>query len=342
MLLDKYAFRPDELFAFDRFFKENEYITNKYYEYQNKYTTIIQQGRLGKILIESGFAYLRNSMDFQTIKFLSAIAEKSLVHSMNYSYMEGKSYFQKNLSWPPHPAAYNLIQKLLLPYLNELEVSYLFNNGYRLDEISFTVTNNIISQDSTQWHRDSVGNRIKIFFILDCTGNAPYTSIIANTARVNPVPANIDMIRLSPSGCSKDIQEQIENILCHRFSSQRVDIVQNAGDIFMFDTNSFHRSTIPAMISGEKEYKYGRRLMMQIEMMDIEASNFMNKFRLGPTAPGQVSPLLIELKDVDKLVAEFGVDRNCLHCPQNIPVISKIPTEYALYSMNPAQSESMI
>jgi len=207
-------------------------------------------------------------------------------------------------SWQPD-AKY--LQRIFNILDNYSEVSGIIrNNHLRLDRIGFDYTSNYASQSSTHWHRDLVGNRIKIFLILANAGSSPSTGIFVGSHRDPPHSKNIDLLRTNRELARSDIlQSEIQALLVSKYGPSSI-MRQKARDVCIIDTNCFHRANIPIMHSASS--RYGKRLKLELEYMPTKASDFA--LFLGPCAPGQ-DTLLIHGHDI-AMLKEFGFDPKCM------------------------------
>ena len=73
----------------------------------------------------------------------------------------------------------------------------------------------------------------------------------------------------------------------------------------MFDANGFHRALIPCE-EGDPEPAW--RLVLQVDFMDIQSSDFTSNLNLGPCAPGQ-APLLFTPQEI----GNSFLDASCLN-----------------------------
>jgi hypothetical protein len=196
--------------------------------------------------------------------------------------------------------------------------------GFRLDKIMFHRTTNYPGHGSTQWHRDSVGSRIKIFIILDADSKCPETIIFPCSNHELPYSMNIDIVRTLMGRCDENqttpgltnqVQSMLETSLGKRFSEFPIRLTPKTGDIIIFDTNSWHKGWKPCM--NEEEPSDDSRLVLEFEYMDRESSNYCVDF-LGPCAPGQTflswnmvdwdSPI-----NIDLVLNLFRFDKDCIH-----------------------------
>lgn len=219
--------------------------------------------------------------------------------------------------WGVHPCKLYDLFRILLP-------SSLYTNfvsqlppKYRLDKIMFHTATNVIGHGSTQWHRDSVGNRFKIFLVLETGIMSPTTAIVSNSQYELPYAMNVDLIRTlqGPNGCknvglAKSVQDQITYSLEKRFRSNVKVIEQKKGTVVMFDTNSWHMAWKPCMQGSEESYD--TRIVLELEYMDQERSNFAADF-LGPCAPGQNLTYWYLEDESQELLDFFRIDSKCTH-----------------------------
>ena len=220
-------------------------------------------------------------------------------------------------SWGVHPCkVFDLFQALIGTRLYNDYIAVL-PDGYRLDKILFGSVSNVPGHGSTQWHRDSVGNRIKIFLVLEASNMSPTTAIVPNSQFELAYAMNIDLIRTLQAsdgsgniGLATSIQYNIAELLARRFKSSIAVIKQDVGSIFVFDTNSWHMAWKPCMHGSDQSPH--SRLALELEFMDKQRSDFAADF-LGPCAPGQNLLYWYIQDQIHELMDSFKIDPTCLH-----------------------------
>jgi len=230
--------------------------------------------------------------------------------------------------WPVSPDCLEKIFELLGNTLVNHHLESLVTLGFRLDNIHFSLTRNYNSLKSTQWHRDSVGNRIKIFICLGSCGITPGTSFIPSSHLSDPQSNNIDIIRTFKMFKGDwSLQAEIVRILQSKFGAEPITFFQSAGDVLYIDTNGYHKSYMPWNEDHSRRGE-GHRLLLQLEYMQGVASDYAHFNRIGPCAPGQV-PVFVDKSSLSRLISS-GVDIECIH---DLGIISESMKAY-LYSKN--------
>jgi len=274
-----------------------------------------------------GWSFENRALNYHEVKELNILAKDSYLWVLDHLKLLNIS---NNISsregdyWPVAPnritKSLDIIQSSKIgPTINEL-----FKLDFRIDNLFFTFTNNIESYLSTHWHRDSVGNRLKFFCCLGSSGFVPSTSFIPCSLAFSPKSNNLDLVRTIKSMESDwDLQDQISHKLTTYFGSEEIRITQSKGDVFCFDTNMYHRSLIPAQ-AYRNARKSGKRLLLQIEMMKREASNYCAARSIGPAGPGLI-PFIIKNSDKNILINQ-GLDKSLFY-----KLASKGDAEYTGY-----------
>jgi len=88
------------------------------------------------------------------------------------------------------------------------------------------------------WHRDSIGNAIKIFVCLDVTGNGVNTEFITGTHAMDPFVRNWEMIR---SHGRLDLINEFDDSVQKNYKPSISSISLRPGECFAFNTNAVHR-----------------------------------------------------------------------------------------------------
>lgn len=217
--------------------------------------------------------------------------------------------------WGIHPCrVFELLQTLIGTRLSSDYVADLPNN-YRLDKLMFHSVSNLPGHGSTQWHRDSVGNRLKIFLVLEAANMSPTTAIVNNSQFELAYAMNLDLVRTLQApdgskniGLAKPIQDQITERLVQRFRASAAVIKQEKGSILVFDTNSWHMAWKPCMQGSDESQD--SRLVLELEFMDKHRSNFAADF-LGPCGPGQNLLYWYIEDEIKHLMDFFRIDLEC-------------------------------
>jgi hypothetical protein len=303
--------KPQLFFLPSRFSADNPDIVDMLWDFKAEYFSIIDSLKSSPIahdLSNSGYSYRPKMLSSQHLKELTSICRHSwaLRREPQHALSGGCSL---------SPNSIRRIFQILASYdsLNPI----LTHPSMRLDGLRFLVSDNVPGIGSRLWHRDSVGNRLKIFLILGSFGASPVTAVIPNSQKDSTFSKNIDMLRTrSDMSLSKLLQTQLQKTLSGFYMSSRVAPQQEAGDLFALDTNAFHRAEIPIMHTGNSSY--GKRMHMVIEYMPRKASNFCKI--LGPCAPGHKGdyPIRFPIEDTTFL-KDFGFDNECMsYCSDGI------------------------
>lgn len=274
--------------------------------FQQEYFSLmqtVQNNILGRSIAENGYAYYPSFIKPEDLNCLSSICSQSL---SQYKISDRRNPAS---GCPILPSLISSTLKILSHYSELADLMSI--KGFRLDGLRFLISLNVPSCGSRLWHRDSVGNRLKIFIVLGSYGSAPTTAIIPKSHTDSAHPKNIDILRTFPEfGPSKLFQDQIESTLVKYYASPVVKPSQQAGDIFILDTNAFHKAEIPVMNSGD--CAYGKRMHLVLEYMPINASNFCTKY--GPCAPGHPGDYPIRFPDSEQdFLGRFGFDYSCMN-----------------------------
>ena len=275
-------------------------------EYFNQINNL-NDGETKKHLLEEGFHIAKSYMTKIDTKLLYRYSKQSLSWSIENGFFIDHKYCVKQ--WSPDPHSLSLIFSMLKQYK---ELNYFLNSDkLRLDRVMFSTTANNPSHLSTGWHRDSVGNRIKIFIIIAVSGSVPRTDVIKSSHKDTPYSKNIDLLRTrADMNLDGNFQKFIGSFLSSYYKTEPEAPEQNESDCIYLDTNNFHRSYLPSMHSkGNKTIKEGTgmRLKLELEFMHKDCSNF--SIFLGPCAPGQ-SPLLIAEDSINQSELQ-SIDQEC-------------------------------
>jgi len=267
-----------------------------------------------------GIQSIKSALPRRQVRRLSKIFSRSYLWSLeNLKHITVRDNLQNGHGayWPVQP---DLIEEVLESIgshrmIGKL-IELLLSKHFRLDNIHFSLTKNFASHKSTHWHRDSVGNRIKIFVCIGANGRVPATGYIPGSHKSNPISNNLDMIRACMAHRSNwYIQDEIEYCLANsaQFGNSSI-FMQQEGDILLVDTNGYHKSYMPALEKRSGD-SHGSRALLQLEYMRSDISDYVHNNNIGPCAPGQV-PIFLDPAILPQC-ERFGIDRRHLHKPSN-------------------------
>ena len=122
---------------------------------------------------------------------------------------------------------------------------------------------------SEKWHYDDVGNRIKMFYFFN-DSNDIYTDYIVSTNTIFHKKYSLSDSRINLKS-KKNSEHEIKTIYPKK------------NNLFIFDTNGFHRGVYRNDINSEfKEAKPKFRKMLLFEYSNIQKSDALNSDILGP------------------------------------------------------------
>ena len=295
--------KPTLFFLPSRFSYDNPDIVEVLRGFQAEYFSIIDNLKSSPIadeLLNYGYSYKQKMLSSQHLQELASICSHSWRMKRESHMLSGGCSVSPN--------SIRRIFEILACYDSLCPI--LTQSSMRLDGLRFLVSDNVPGTGSRLWHRDSVGNRLKIFLIIGSFGASPVTAIIPNSQKDSTFSKNIDMLRThSDMSFSKSLQVQLQKTLSCFYSTSKVAPQQEAGDLFALDTNAFHRAEIPIMHTGNSSY--GKRMHMVIEYMPRKASNFCKI--MGPCSPGHKGdcPILFPIED-GPFLKNFGFDKECM------------------------------
>jgi hypothetical protein len=126
------------------------------------------------------------------------------------------------------------------------------------------------------WHRDSIGNAIKIFVCLDCTGNGINTELITGTHAMDPFVRNWEMIR---SHDRLDLINTFDDTVYMDYQSNISSISLKPGQCFAFNTNAAHRGIYLTDQDGSRlTYQITVTTVANAKLFDLfhQTNNFAN------------------------------------------------------------------
>ena len=256
-------------------------------------------------LAYDGFHLTSQTIKQEHLRSLHEIAKESLRHSINAGRIQDTIFEEtgsRYMHWTPSPGRMVEILEILTSYKAIEEV--FGTKLLRVDGISFNSNDGRRNNFSTQWHRDGVGSRIKIFIIIASHGSRPSTEILPRSSGDTYHAKNIDMLRcFKELGASVAVQDLVQARLEEYYQSKTLTLNQSAGAISLFNTNAFHRAKLSA-VEG-----YGLRLKLEVELMEPSSSN--TNHVLGACAPGRNGFVnQLEPDQTDRL-KEYCFDESC-------------------------------
>lgn len=292
----------ERLFAPCKFIADNPAIrkalslfADKYYNYIHSYCP--------KFLCDNGFHYID-----QVSKSSFAQLRSAGLESLRKSFYSSRDLVPAEVSIHPFDGKFSM--DVLHNILVNLEDNgYEFDETWRIESLNIRLSSNNILSESVQWHRDSVGHRLHIFAYLCAKGAYPSTGCIPGSHRAEPWALNIDLVRTKYRFDDAFVHDLTEEVLCSNFDSYSKVIEISCPAILILDTNCFHNAHVPANFG---HHAPGARLLIHMELMQTQSSDFANSHRLGPCAPGR-SLLYFREEKLVGFKQKHLLDDNCLH-----------------------------
>jgi len=308
-------------------------LSTQFNSYRTKYNWHPSDPRLQSLTSQGSVLYKNQISPSQCDKILD-IAKHSLSWRRSFSVQR---FVGTQVSYPPSPQSllelYSIVDNILC-----VIGAYNLMEDPRIDGINFVLTKTVGDNPNTSksipvsqcWHRDSIGTRFLFFFVLATFDNHMSTEFLSQTNIFDYDCTDLEMVRTNDQlRCISD-QESVYHRLAEEFPFARhVKYNIHKGSLLAFDTNCFHRaypyiqdvysSKIDlAKSMSSRRLHVGCRLILMVELMNREHSNFCVANKLGPCGPGNPpnveSTIICRARDVPKL---RRLDSNCFISPDD-------------------------
>jgi len=126
------------------------------------------------------------------------------------------------------------------------------------------------------WHRDSIGNAIKIFVCLDVTGNGVKTELITGSQTMDPFVRNWEMLR---SHDCLDVINKFDDRIYSHYKPKITSISLKPGQCVAFNTNAVHRGIYLTHENGARlTYQITATTVTNAKLFDLfhQTSHFSN------------------------------------------------------------------
>ena len=256
-------------------------------------------------LVDNGFYHSSSYFSYDLISLLCRISKLSMLWASKNCFLRYKNPCISQ--WPVHP---DLIEDLLYALSGTIVSQIPLLSGFRLENIGFNASENIPNPLSTQWHRDSAGNVLKVFIILfasdvDCVR----TGFIPGSHKDSSHSKNVDLLRTkSEFACDWEMQSLLTLCLSEYYRSTALQPLVTPRDLIIFDTNSYHRAYIPSSFD-HTSCKRGFRVKLEMQFMRKDSSDFNLFNLLGPCAPG-LQPVFVRNTN-SSILSSWGFDNSC-------------------------------
>jgi hypothetical protein len=161
-----------------------------------------------------------------------------------------------------------------------------------LDAVDVIRTSSYENAGSDFWHRDGVGNRLKVFIPLNMVGSVPPTQVFPSSHTFSVWPRNWELLRCGQKNSYDDpISTRIEERLSIIYGPYR-SIEWHLDKLIVLNTNAVHR----AGSFSSSTYIAGTRYFLSLEIMNPDSSYLCSFYKLGRVGTSGNSMLFQRLK----------------------------------------------